>query len=165
MAFQSLAAILGAPSAPLLLPSLPILFELYMDKGDVVRAAATSACKAILKLFPPESTRIVFRTLEDILDKGKWRTKVGALDAMKSFVTNARDAVAAQLGVTLPRVEAAMHDTKAEVSPYYHHLSSNYSYPVWIGFISRGEMRHCPLHYFGQRRPHSTHSISRQMHV
>ncbi|KIP10880.1 hypothetical protein PHLGIDRAFT_28211 [Phlebiopsis gigantea 11061_1 CR5-6] len=116
MAFLSLATILGAPSAPFLLPSLPVLFELYMDKGDVVRAAATAACKAILKLFPPESTRIVFRTLEDILDKGKWRTKVGALDAMKSFVTNSRDAVAAQLGVTLPRVEAAMHDTKAEVS-------------------------------------------------
>ena len=86
-----------------------------MDKGDVVRAAATAACKAILKLFPPESTRIVFRSLEEILDKGKWRTKVGVLDAMKGFVANARDAVAEQLGVTLPKVEAAMHDTKAEV--------------------------------------------------
>lgn len=116
MAFQSLAVVLGAPVAPHLLPSLPVLFELYMDKGDVVRNAATAACKAILKLFPPESTRIVFRTLEDVLDKGKWRTKVGALDAMKSFVTNARDAVAEQLGITLPKVEAAMHDTKAEVS-------------------------------------------------
>lgn len=117
MAFQSLTTVLGAPCAPILLPSLPILFELYMDKGDVVRAAATAACKAILKLFPPESTRVVFRALEDVLEKGKWRTKVGVLEAMKSFVPNARDAVAEQLGVTLPKVEAAMHDTKAEVSP------------------------------------------------
>ena len=115
IAFQSFAAILGTSAAPLLLPSLPVLFELYMDKGDVVRIAATSATKAILKLFPPESTRLVFRALEDILDKGKWRTKVGVLDAMKGFVNTAKDAVALELGTTIPKVEAAMHDTKAEV--------------------------------------------------
>lgn len=86
-----------------------------MDKGDVVRIAATAASKAILKLFPHESVRIVFRILVDVLDKGKWRTKVGALDAMKSFVGPARDAVAAELGYILPKVESTMHDTKQEV--------------------------------------------------
>jgi elongation factor 3 len=115
IALQALATVLGPPAAPLLLPSLPILLDLYMDKGDVVRIAATAASKAILKLFPPESTRIVFRILEDILDKGKWKTKVGALDAMKSFVAPARDAVAAELGQILPKVESTMHDTKQEV--------------------------------------------------
>lgn len=115
IAFHSFATVLGAPVAPLLLPSLSVLFELYMDKGDVVRAAAASATKAILKLFPPEATRIVFRTLEDILDKGKWRTKVGVLDAMKTFTSSARDAVANELGTTIPKIEGAMHDTKAEV--------------------------------------------------
>ncbi|THH31808.1 hypothetical protein EUX98_g2391 [Antrodiella citrinella] len=116
VAFQSLAKALGPSGGPLLLPSLPVLFELYMDKGDVVRDAASVATKAILKLFPPESTRIVFRTLEAILENGKWRTKVGALDAMKSFVNSARDAVAKELGNILPKVEAALHDTKSEVS-------------------------------------------------
>ena len=86
-----------------------------MDKGDVVRTAAASATKGILKLFPPEGTPIVFRTLEDILEKGKWRSKVGALDAMKSLVNSAKDAVANELGNTIPKVEAAMHDTKSEV--------------------------------------------------
>lgn len=119
VAFQSLATTIGAPIAPLLLPSLPILFELYADKGDVVRAAAITAVKAILKLFPPESVRVVFRELEDILDKGKWQTKVGVLDALKSFVASARDPVAAELGIVLPRVEAAMHDTKKEASRFY----------------------------------------------
>lgn len=107
---------LGAPCAPLLLPSLSVLYDLFMDKGEVVRNAASSATKAILKLFPPEATGIVFRTLEDIIDKGKWRSKVGALDAIKAFVPQARDAVAEQLAITIPKVEAAMHDTKAEVS-------------------------------------------------
>ncbi|KAH9485192.1 mRNA export factor elf1 [Psilocybe cubensis] len=116
IAFQSLATILGAPIAPLLLPSLPVIFDLYMDKGEVVRAAAAAATKAILKLFPPEATRTVFRQLESILENGKWRTKVGVLESFKTFVTSARDAVAAELGVTLPKVESAMHDTKAEVS-------------------------------------------------
>ncbi|KAG6903068.1 hypothetical protein C0995_006255 [Termitomyces sp. Mi166 len=116
IAFTSLANILGTPIAPLLLPSLPIIFDLYMDKGDVVRNAASAAAKAILKLFPPESTRIVFDTLVSILEAGKWRTKVGVLDAFKTFVTPARDAVAAELGTLLPKVESAMHDTKQEVA-------------------------------------------------
>ncbi|KAJ7647104.1 P-loop containing nucleoside triphosphate hydrolase protein [Roridomyces roridus] len=116
IAFQSLATVLGAPVAPLLLPSLPDLFELYMDKGDVVRIAAGAAVKAILKLFPPEATRVVFRALENILDAGKWRTKVGVLDAFRSFVSSAKDAVAAELATVLPKIEAAMHDTKQEVS-------------------------------------------------
>jgi elongation factor 3 len=116
IAFQSLATVLGPAIAPLVLPSLPVLFDLYMDKGDVVRAAAASAVKSILKLFPPESTGIVFRSLEAILDNGKWRTKIGVLDAFKIFVNSARDAVAAELGDVLPKVEAAMHDTKQEVN-------------------------------------------------
>jgi elongation factor 3 len=92
-----------------------VLYELYMDKGDVVRIAATSATKAIIKLFPPESTRLIFRNLEEILDKAKWKGKVGILDALKSFVPTAKAQVADQLGETLPKVEAAMHDTKSEV--------------------------------------------------
>jgi elongation factor 3 len=116
IAFQSLASTLGAPAAPLLLPSLPILFDLYADKGDVVRTATKSAVKAILQLFQPEATRILFRNLENILESGKWQTKVGVLEALKGFVISARDAVAAELGNVLPKVEPAMHDTKKEVS-------------------------------------------------
>jgi elongation factor 3 len=115
IAFQSLASTLGSPSAPLFLPSLHILFDLYADKGDVVRTAAKSAVKAILQLFPPESIRILFRNLENILDSGKWQTKVGVLDALRSFVASAGDSVAAELGNVLPKVEPAMHDTKKEV--------------------------------------------------
>lgn len=86
-----------------------------MDKGDVVRTAATSSTKAIIKLFPPESTRLIFRNLEENLDKAKWKGKVGILDAFKTFVPTAKTQVADQLGETLPKVEAAMHDTKSEV--------------------------------------------------
>ena len=114
--FQYLASVLGAPAAPILLPSLPIIMDLYMDKGDVVRIAATAATKTLLKLFPPEATRVVFEHLESILENGKWRTKVGALDSMRGFVERAKDEVAALLGEVLPKVELAMHDTKPEVS-------------------------------------------------
>lgn len=105
-----------------------------MDKGDVVRAAATSAAKAIVKLFPPESTRLIFRNLEEILDKAKWKGKVGILDAFKSFVPAAKTQVADQLGETLPKVEAAMHDTKSEV-----HLSTtprrSFQFKLSLGII------------------------------
>ena len=113
--FQYLASILGTPCAPILLPYLPMLMELYMDKGDVVRLAATAASKTILKLFPPEATRLVFRQLIIILDTGKWKTKVGALDAIRSFVDRAKEEVSKELSDILPKVEHAMHDTKAEV--------------------------------------------------
>lgn len=115
LGFQSLPVVLGAPSAPFLLHSLPVLFDLYSDKGEVVRVAAAAATKAILQLFPPEATRTVFRSLEDILEKGKWQTKVGALDALKNFVATAKESVADELGYILPKVELAMHDTKKEV--------------------------------------------------
>lgn len=116
MAFQSFAAVLGRPVAPVLLPSLPTLFDLYMDKGEVVRQAAAGATKAILKLFPPESARLVFKTLEGVIENGKWRTKAAALDAMRTFVSGAEEAVATELAAILPPVTAAMHDTKNEVT-------------------------------------------------
>ena len=115
IAFQSFAAVLGSPAAPVLLPSLLTLFDLYMDKGEVVRQAAAAATKAILKLFPPESTRLVFKTLEGVIENGKWRAKTGALDAMRTFVNGAEEAVATELATILPAVTAAMHDTKNEV--------------------------------------------------
>lgn len=113
-----MASVLGPPSAPILLPSLSVIFDLYMDKGDVVRLASAAAVKTIIRLFPSESTRLVFRTLEQILEKGKWRTKVGALDAIRSFAERAKEQVADELGTTLPKVELALHDTKQEVSAH-----------------------------------------------
>ncbi|KAF8441475.1 P-loop containing nucleoside triphosphate hydrolase protein [Boletus edulis BED1] len=116
MGFQSLPTVLGAPCAPFFIPSLPILFDLYADKGEVVRVAAAAAAKGILQLFPPEATRTVFRALEDILENGKWQTKVGVLDALKNFAATAKESVADELGHILPKVEHAMHDTKKEVA-------------------------------------------------
>jgi hypothetical protein len=118
IAFQSLATTFGPSIGPILLPYLSVIMDLYMDKGEVVRIAATAAVKSTLKLFPPESTRVIFRSLENILANGKWRTKIGALDGLKSFVAHAKDAVAAELGNVLPKVEAAMHDTKQEVRSF-----------------------------------------------
>ncbi|KAI0001287.1 P-loop containing nucleoside triphosphate hydrolase protein [Russula compacta] len=116
IAFQSFAAVLGPPAAPVLLPSLPTLFDLYMDKGEVVRQAAAAATKAIMKLFPPESTRLVFKTLAGVIENGKWRAKAGALDAMRTFIIGAEGTVATELATILPAVTAAMHDTKNEVT-------------------------------------------------
>lgn len=164
IAFQSLASVLGTPSAPLLLPSLPILFDLYADKGDVVRSAAATAAKAILGLFPPESTRIVFRNLEDILEKGKWQIKVGVLDAMKSFVPRARDPVAAELGVVLPKVESAMHDTKKEVRISMA-KTDIYLADGLLGLLRGCKMCYLSMYYSRQRGSCTAHSGSRQMYV
>lgn len=162
IAFHSLSTVVGAPIAPLLLPSLPVLYELYMDKGDVVRLAAVAATKSILKLFPADSIRIVFRTLEAILENGKWRTKVAALDALRSFVNSARDAVANELVHTLPKVEAAMHDTKQEVSLPTVIFSDTLI--VNTGLVRCQQMCHCAVHYSCQRGSQSTYSNISQMY-
>ncbi|CAE7059439.1 unnamed protein product [Rhizoctonia solani] len=122
---HALATHLKAAAGPLLLASLPVLLDLYSDKGDVVRLAATSAVRAILALFPPEATRSVLRELLAVVggdSGGKWKTKAGALDSVRRWVEEKSkraerlEFIAAELGEILPTVENAMHDTKSEVS-------------------------------------------------
>ncbi|CAG8599524.1 6485_t:CDS:1, partial [Acaulospora colombiana] len=117
MGLQALATTLGIPAGPLLLPSLGTLFDQYMDKGDVVREAATAAVKSTLKIFPPEALGLVLRHLEAALKQTKqWKSKVGILDAIKTLTNQNKDQIGEELGNTLPHIEQAMHDTKAEVS-------------------------------------------------
>ncbi|KAG8718726.1 hypothetical protein FRC09_012202 [Ceratobasidium sp. 395] len=121
---HALATHLKSPVGPLLLPSLPILLDLYSDKGDVVRLAATAAVRAIIGLFPPEATKVILKELLGVVsgDGGKWKTKAGALDSVRRWVeekskkAERAEYIAAELGDILPTVENAMHDTKSEVS-------------------------------------------------
>lgn len=117
MGLQALATIIGQPVGPLLLSSLTTLFDLYMDKGDVVREAAAAAVKAILKIFPSEALPHILRYLELSLKQTKqWRSKVGVLDAIKMLANQNKETIGEELGTTLPHIEITMHDTKAEVS-------------------------------------------------
>ena len=115
LGLQYLASILGVPAGPILLDSLQTIMDLYADKGEVVRSAATAATKTIVKLFPPECIRRLYITFTSILEDGKWQTKVAALDAIRTSADRARPQVGRELGWILPKVEKAMHDTKREV--------------------------------------------------
>lgn len=117
MGLQALAITLGTLAGPLLLPSLAVLFDLYTDKGDVVREAATAAVRAILKIFPSEALPLILRHLETALKQTKqWKSKVGVLDAIKTLANQNKEKIGEELGSTLPHIEIVMHDTKAEVS-------------------------------------------------
>lgn len=147
IAFNSIATICGPSYTPFLLPSLPIIFDLYMDKGDVVRTAASTAVKSILKSVPPESTRIIFAQLEEILEAGKWRTKVGVLNSLKTFVAPAPTQVAEILGDLLPKVEKAMHDTKSDVRFFTLFCGCSFADRIGlIGLIGGDQMRYVPLY-------------------
>ncbi|KZT50855.1 hypothetical protein CALCODRAFT_504239 [Calocera cornea HHB12733] len=113
---HALARVCGHGIDPALLDTIPTLFELYMDKGDVVRAAADKAVKAILKLVPPEATRLTLQVLEEVLEAGKWRTKVGVLKAIQALIPTSKEQLSQELAAILPTIEHAMHDTKSEVS-------------------------------------------------
>ncbi|KAG8939841.1 hypothetical protein FRC03_005950, partial [Tulasnella sp. 419] len=119
--YHSLAAILGPPVQPLLLPSLPVLLDLYSDKGDVVRSAALGAVKAITSLTPVEGIQPVMeRYAAELKANSKWKSKIGCLKEMARLVdlrgAEGKEEVANLLGTILPWVEESMHDTKSEVS-------------------------------------------------
>jgi elongation factor 3 len=109
---------LGAGVQGAFIPLIPTLLNLAMDKGQPVRSAVSSAMKALIKICPPEATRPVIQALSRALDECKgWRSKVAACKAMEELVKpGAEEWVAMELGETIPIVEMAMHDTKAEVA-------------------------------------------------
>lgn len=109
---------LGTGVEGIFIQLLPTLTALSMDKGQPVRSAVSTAIKTIVKATPPEGTRMLMQMLCRCLEEGKgWRSKVAALKAIEEVIKPAtREYVGELLGETIPYVEAAMHDTKAEVS-------------------------------------------------
>ncbi|KAG8998600.1 hypothetical protein FRB94_001382 [Tulasnella sp. JGI-2019a] len=118
---QSLATVLGPVVLPLVLPSLPVLIQLFDEKSDAVRTAAQAAVKALVGLTPVEAFQTVLQILIDEL-KGhtKWQGKVGCLKEIARFVDlkgqEGKDEVASILGTILPPIELTLHDTKSDVS-------------------------------------------------
>jgi elongation factor 3 len=117
---KALCQRLGPAALPLLLSSLPDLFELQSDKGEVVRAAAGTAIKSLISLTPVEAIEPVMQILSaNLKTMSKWMGKVGCLKAMSILVEGKgeeeKEEIANMLGVLLPLVEGAMHDTKKEV--------------------------------------------------
>lgn len=115
---ERLAKGLGQGSEGLLLPCVPDLLNVLMDKTQSIRTSAQAGVNAVVKVTAPEGTRQVMDVLKRVLDESKgWRTKVGALKAMENLVkTGSEEWVAEELGGVIPVVETAMHDTKGEVS-------------------------------------------------
>jgi elongation factor 3 len=109
---------LGAGAESVFLPSLQTLFYLPNDKVAGVQTNAQTAINSFVKLCPPEATRQIFVVLRESLDNPKgWRGQIGVLKAMDGMVKeNVTENVALELGATIPLIEKAMHDTKAEVS-------------------------------------------------
>jgi len=115
--FCALAEVLGRPSEPFLLPFLPLILELYADKGPVVQDAASRAAQAIVANMPSQATPILLPILiQSIGGPGKkWQTKVGALQILADL----SNASPIQIGIALPEiipiVKDCLSDTKQEV--------------------------------------------------
>ncbi|WWC89603.1 uncharacterized protein L201_004528 [Kwoniella dendrophila CBS 6074] len=109
---------LGTGVEGIFLPIIPSLLNLSMDKGQSVRTAVNSAITALIKATAPEGSRLVLDVLCKSLEESKgWRSKVTALKAIENLVKpGSDDYIAQELGLVIPFVERAMHDTKAEVS-------------------------------------------------
>jgi elongation factor 3 len=114
-AFEAMATFLGPPVAPILLPHLLSIVDLYPEKGNVDPKISTAVPQKIIKLVPAEGTRSLLGALVVVLGDGKWKNKVKALHLIRTWATKYKDHVALCLGDVMPQVEGAMHDTKSEV--------------------------------------------------
>ncbi|KAF9308255.1 hypothetical protein BG003_011382 [Podila horticola] len=112
------AEVIGRPSDPFMLPLLPLILDLYADKGVVVQDAAARAAVAIMGIMPSQSAPIVLPTLfQCISGPGKkWQTKVGALQLLADLSNASPIQVGIALPEIIPIVKDCLSDTKQEVA-------------------------------------------------
>ncbi|KAF9181582.1 hypothetical protein BGZ50_005399 [Haplosporangium sp. Z 11] len=115
----ALAEEIGRPSEPFLTPMLPLILDLYADKGVVVQDAAARAAEAIMAVMPSQSAPMVLRgvLLPVIGGLGKkWQTKVGALQLLSDLANASPIQVGDLLPEIIPVVKDCLSDTKKEVA-------------------------------------------------
>ncbi|KAF9111576.1 hypothetical protein BGX27_004741, partial [Mortierella sp. AM989] len=112
----ALADVLGRPSEPFLLPLLPLILDLYADKGPVVQDAASRAALAIMANMPSQSAVVLLPILyQSIGGPGKkWQTKVGALQLLADLSLASPIQVGIALPEIIPIVKDCLSDTKQE---------------------------------------------------
>lgn len=148
--FCALAQVLGRPSEPFMTPFLPLILELYADKGPVVQDAAARAAQAIVANAPSQSAPLLLPILfQSIGGPGKkWQTKVGALQILADL----SNASPIQIGIALPEiipiVKDCLSDTKQEVRYHTddHCVSCHsccYTHVKWIQFSLQGSSSPC----------------------
>jgi len=117
--FNALAEVLGHQSEPILLPHVPIMLDLFADKGAVVQETAELAVNTIVKDIPPEAYKSLLPVIYDALGANgskKWQTKVGALKILSRLAQDAPLQIAASLPELIPIVsDYGLTDTKSEV--------------------------------------------------
>lgn len=104
---------------PWLLPTvLPVLLELFADKGEVVREASEQALSALMALPPAEAVPEVLAVLYDVLENGatKWQAKVASLKVIGRLSDAASEQIGEQLVDLIPHLKNRMGDTKSEVA-------------------------------------------------
>ncbi|CAO3678584.1 unnamed protein product [Umbelopsis ramanniana] len=117
--FNALAEVLGHQSEPILLPYVPIILDLYADKGSVVQETAELAATNIVKDIPPEAYKALLPVIYEGLGVNgskKWQTKVGALKMLTRLGEIAPTQIATSLPELIPIVsDYGLTDTKSEV--------------------------------------------------
>ncbi|KAF9408531.1 hypothetical protein BGZ94_002276, partial [Podila epigama] len=112
----ALAEVIGRPAEPFLVPMLPLILDLYADKGVVVQDAAVRAAMSIMGIMPSQSAPIVLPILfQSISGTGKkWQTKVGALQLLADLANASPIQVGLNLPDIIPIVKDCLSDTKQE---------------------------------------------------
>jgi elongation factor 3 len=122
----ALAEVVGRPIEPYFTPMLPMILDLYADKGPVVQEAAARAAAAIMAIMPSQSAPLVLPILLQCISAPgkKWQAKVGALQLLADLSNASPIQVGVALPEIIPVVKDCLLDTKSEVfideAAHYH---------------------------------------------
>lgn len=114
----ALAEVVGRPIEPYFTPMLPMILDLYADKGPVVQEAAARAAVAIMAIMPSQSAPLVLPILLQCISAPgkKWQAKVGALQLLADLSNASPIQVGVALPEIIPIVKDCLLDTKSEVA-------------------------------------------------
>ncbi|KAJ3298427.1 hypothetical protein HK104_010757 [Borealophlyctis nickersoniae] len=115
LGIAGLARVLGRPAEPYLVPMLPMILDLYADKGAPVQEAAENAALAISALPSQYATTILLPIFFEAMTR-KWQTRIGALQLLGKLASVAPGQIGAVLPEIIPNVSDCLHDTKNEVA-------------------------------------------------
>jgi len=100
---------------PYTLPMISSLITLQSDKSANVRDLSAECTKMLGELLCPHSFRLVYPTLDTLLQNENWKIKVAALNLLQLIAPRMSAQLSPLLPALIPRVSDCMHDSKKQV--------------------------------------------------
>ncbi|KAL0222397.1 hypothetical protein RCL1_002251 [Eukaryota sp. TZLM3-RCL] len=116
LAFAALSKMIGRLFEPYAIPFIPKLLSSLSDNVSEVRSAALSASESIMLNISPIGVKQLIPALSKALSATLWRTRVGAIELVKTFAKVAPHQISSSLPVLIPQLASLVVDPHTKVS-------------------------------------------------